>query len=191
MGRVLSRDVATGAQAESFKVGIVAFVSGPAAESQGLPTWQAAQMTAKELNAGALPKPYDAPGLGGIPLELQLIDESGSTTKQIQELRNGYERRLHSAGERKAMLDLWNEGLKAKATLATSRVFETLFEGAPGSPLEPRQLGQQAAFATNPYTPDGKNIGRDEINQLVVSALTDARSPGKVAASESRSPSPA
>ncbi len=58
----------SGAQAESFKIGIVAFASGPAAESQGAPTWQAAQMTVKELNAGALPKPYDKPGLGGIPI---------------------------------------------------------------------------------------------------------------------------
>jgi branched-chain amino acid transport system substrate-binding protein len=83
---------ATSAHADSFKIGIVAFTSGPAAESQGMPTWQAAQMTAAELNAGALPKPYNTPGLGGIPLEMHLIDESGSTTKQIQELRNGYER---------------------------------------------------------------------------------------------------
>ena len=83
----------TSAQAaDSFKIGIVAFTSGPGAESQGLPSWNAAQMTVKELNAGAAPAPYNTPGFGGVPVELSLIDESGSTTKQVQELRNGYER---------------------------------------------------------------------------------------------------
>jgi len=84
--------LAGNARAESFKLGIVTFTSGPAAESQGVPAWRSAEMLAKELNAGALPKPYDKPGFGGLTVELTSIDESGSTTKQVQELRNGYER---------------------------------------------------------------------------------------------------
>jgi branched-chain amino acid transport system substrate-binding protein len=83
---------ASAARAESFKLGIVTFMSGPAAESQGIPAWRSAEMLAKELNAGALPKPYDKPGFGGIPVEVASIDEAGSTTKQVQDLRNGYER---------------------------------------------------------------------------------------------------
>jgi branched-chain amino acid transport system substrate-binding protein len=83
---------APAARADSFKLGIVTFTSGPAAESQGVPAWRSAEMLAKELNAGALPKPYDKPGFGGLTVEVTSIDESGSTTKQVQELRNGYER---------------------------------------------------------------------------------------------------
>lgn len=84
--------LAGSARAESFKIGVVTFMSGPAAESQGVPSWRSAELAAKELNAGAVPAPYNKPGFGGIPIEVTSIDESGSTTKQVQELRNGYER---------------------------------------------------------------------------------------------------
>jgi branched-chain amino acid transport system substrate-binding protein len=85
--------VASGsAQADTFKIGIVTFMSGPAAESQGIPAWKSAEMLAKELNAGALPKPYDTVGIGGMQVEVTSMDEAGSTTKQVQDLRNGYER---------------------------------------------------------------------------------------------------
>ena len=81
------------AENQSFKLGIVTFMSGPGAESFGVPAWEAAQMLSAALNEGGqLPAPYDKAGFGGMTIELSVIDENGGTTKQVQELRNGYER---------------------------------------------------------------------------------------------------
>jgi branched-chain amino acid transport system substrate-binding protein len=77
---------------ESFKLAIVTFTSGPGAESFGAPAWDTARMAADLFNAGGAPAPYDKIGFGGFKLEMSVIDESGSTTKQVQELRNAYER---------------------------------------------------------------------------------------------------
>ena len=75
-----------------FKLAFVAFLSGPAAESFGKPAWQGAKTVVDALNAGTLPKPYDKIGFGGLKLEVQLIDEAGGATKQVEELRNAFER---------------------------------------------------------------------------------------------------
>jgi branched-chain amino acid transport system substrate-binding protein len=77
---------------DTFKLKIVTFTSGPGAESFGAPAWDTARMAADVFNAGGAPAPYNKVGFGGLKLEVSVIDESGSTTKQIQELRNAYER---------------------------------------------------------------------------------------------------
>src|SRR5262249_21726518 len=43
-------------------------------------------------NAGKAPAPYNKPGFGGLKLEPVYVDENGGATKQVQELRNLYER---------------------------------------------------------------------------------------------------
>jgi branched-chain amino acid transport system substrate-binding protein len=78
--------------APTFKLAIVTFTSGPGAESFGTPAWQAVQTVVNALNAGEVPAPYNKPGFGGMKVEISVIDESGGTTKQVQELRNAYER---------------------------------------------------------------------------------------------------
>ena len=86
---------ATGATAQDdnvFKLAFVAFLSGPAAESFGKPAVQGAKTVIDALNAGSLPKPYDKVGFGGLKIEVQLIDEAGGATKQVEELRNAFER---------------------------------------------------------------------------------------------------
>ena len=86
---------ATGAAAQDdnvFKLAFVAFLSGPAAESFGKPAVQGAKTVIDALNAGSLPKPYDKVGFGGLKIEVQLIDEAGGATKQVEELRNAFER---------------------------------------------------------------------------------------------------
>ena len=86
---------ATGAAAQDdnvFKLAFVAFISGPAAESAGKPSVQGAKTVIDALNAGSLPKPYDKVGFGGLKIEVQLIDEAGGATKQVEELRNAFER---------------------------------------------------------------------------------------------------
>src|SRR5271167_3912130 len=75
-----------------FKLGLVAFLSGPAAESFGKPAWDGAKTVIDALNAGSVIKPYDQVGFGGLKIEVDLIDEAGGATKQVEELRNAFER---------------------------------------------------------------------------------------------------
>ncbi len=76
-----------------FKLGIVTFMSGPGAESFGAPSWYAAQRLVQALNEGGqVPAPYDKVGFGGLKVDVSVIDESGGTTKQVQELRNAFQR---------------------------------------------------------------------------------------------------
>jgi len=77
---------------ETFKLGIVTFLSGPAADSFGVPARNGGQFLVEQLNKGSVPAPYDKPGFGGMKIEPVVIDENGGATKQVQELRNLYER---------------------------------------------------------------------------------------------------
>src|SRR5260370_963026 len=77
---------------DSFKLGIVTFLSGPAADSFGVPARNGGQFVIDQLNKGAAPAPYDKVGFGGMKIEPVIIDENGGATKQVQELRNLYER---------------------------------------------------------------------------------------------------
>jgi branched-chain amino acid transport system substrate-binding protein len=74
-------------QKTSIKVGFVTFLSGPAAGPFGVPAKQAAEAIVESLNAGKAPAPYQIKGIGGLPLELVIIDEAGGATKQVSEYR--------------------------------------------------------------------------------------------------------
>ena len=81
------------AQADDvFKIGIIGFLSGPAAESFGIPSVNTAKMLAEKLNAGDVPEPYAMKGIGGKKLELVVIDEGAGGTKVIEGFRNLVER---------------------------------------------------------------------------------------------------
>ena len=85
--------VAAGASAqETFKLGIVSFLSGPAAESFGVPAVNGAKVVIEAFNKGAAPAPYNKVGFGGMKIEPVYVDENGGATKQVQELRNLYDR---------------------------------------------------------------------------------------------------
>ena len=85
--------LAGGAQAqETFKVGIVSFLSGQAAESFGIPAVNGAKVVIDAFNKGAAPAPYNKVGFGGMKIEPIYVDENGGATKQVQELRNLYDR---------------------------------------------------------------------------------------------------
>lgn len=90
-GAVLALATPSPAQ-DTFKLGIVTFLSGPAAESFGVPASKGAQFVIDELNKGAAPAPYQKVGFGGMKIEPVVIDENGGATKQVQELRNLYQR---------------------------------------------------------------------------------------------------
>ena len=74
---------------ETFKIGVVTFLSGGAAESFGVPAWNGGKLLIDMLNEGGkLPAPYDKKGFGGMTIEAIPVDEAGGATKQVQEFRN-------------------------------------------------------------------------------------------------------
>jgi branched-chain amino acid transport system substrate-binding protein len=76
------------AHAQSVKIGVVTFLSGPAAAPFGVPAKNAAEFVVEQLNSDKAPAPYSKKGLGGEPIEIVLLDEAGSTTTQVTEFRN-------------------------------------------------------------------------------------------------------
>ena len=83
---------ATATAQETFKVGVVSFLSGQAAESFGIPAVNGAKVVVEALNAGTAPAPYNKVGFGGLKIEPIYVDENGGATKQVQELKNLYDR---------------------------------------------------------------------------------------------------
>ena len=77
---------------EIFKIGVVTFLSGQAAESFGIPAVNGAKVLVDAFNRGAAPAPYDKKGFGGLKIEAVYVDEAGGATKQVQELRALYDR---------------------------------------------------------------------------------------------------
>jgi branched-chain amino acid transport system substrate-binding protein len=77
---------------ETFKLGIVSFLSGQAAESFGIPAVNGAKVVIEAFNKGAAPAPYNKVGFGGMRIEPVYLDENGGATKQVQEMRNLYDR---------------------------------------------------------------------------------------------------
>jgi branched-chain amino acid transport system substrate-binding protein len=71
-----------------IKIGIVTFLTGPAAAPFGIPGRNAAEILVEMLNAGKVPAPYNTVGLGGARIEAKYVDEAGSTAQQVTEFRN-------------------------------------------------------------------------------------------------------
>lgn len=121
------------AQEDTYKIGVVTFLSGQAAESFGVPAWNGGKVLIEKLNAGEGPAPYDKKGFGGMTIEPIVIDEAGGATKQVQEFRNLVQREnvdavvgYVSSGDCLAIAPVADE-LKALTVLydcGTPRVFE-------------------------------------------------------------------
>lgn len=77
---------------ETFRIGVVSFLSGQAADSFGIPAVNGAKALVEAFNAGQAPAPFDKKGFGGLTIEAIYVDEAGGATKQVQELRNLYDR---------------------------------------------------------------------------------------------------
>jgi branched-chain amino acid transport system substrate-binding protein len=73
---------------QPLKIGIVTFLSGPAAGPFGVPARNAAEVLFENLNAGKLPAPYATKGFGGATVEISFVDEAGPATKQVADFRN-------------------------------------------------------------------------------------------------------
>jgi len=73
---------------QPIRIGAVTFLSGPAAGPFGVPARNAFELMAEMINAGRVPAPHAAKGLGGAAIELVIIDEAGGPQKQVAEFRN-------------------------------------------------------------------------------------------------------
>ena len=70
------------------KLGIVTFLTGPAAGPFGVPARNGAEIVIESLNAGTVPAPYNSVGLAGSKIESRIIDEAGSAANVVTEYRN-------------------------------------------------------------------------------------------------------
>ena len=78
----------TASAKDSIKVGIVTFLTGPAAGPFGVPGKNGAELVIDAINAGTLPAPHNSKGFGGATMEPVFIDEAGGGAKQVAEYRN-------------------------------------------------------------------------------------------------------
>ncbi len=76
------------AQQAPIKIGIVSFLTGPAASPFGIPGRNGAEIVLEAFNAGKAPAPFDKVGFGGTKLEAKYVDEAGSVQNVVTEFRN-------------------------------------------------------------------------------------------------------
>jgi len=76
------------AKGNKIKIGVVGFLTGPAAGPFGIPARNAAELLIEAINKGSLPAPYNTKGVGGMTIESVYVDEAGGTTTQVTEMRN-------------------------------------------------------------------------------------------------------
>ena len=83
--------VALPAQAQqpaAVKLGIVSFLTGPAASPFGIPGRNGAEIVIEALNGGKAPAPFNKVGFGGAKIETKVVDEAGSAANVVTEFRN-------------------------------------------------------------------------------------------------------
>lgn len=78
---------------DKIDVGIVSFLTGPAAGPFGVPGRNGAELVVDAINAGTLPAPYAKKGFAGAQLNAIFVDEAGGNAKQVGEYRNLVEKR--------------------------------------------------------------------------------------------------
>src|SRR5260221_12575780 len=84
----LHAPVVAAQSAPAVKLGIVTFLSGPAAGPFGIPARNAAELTIEAINKGEMPAPYDSKGLAGAQIEALYVDEAGPASKGVQDFRD-------------------------------------------------------------------------------------------------------
>lgn len=127
------------------------FLTGAGAPAFGVPARNGAELVVQAINAGSLPAPYDSKGFAGIPVQLEVYDESGGNTKQVTEFRNKVQKQnvdlfvgFTSSGTCQAVTPVAEE-LKALtffAVCGTQRVFEEL-------DTEPKYVFRTMSHATS------------------------------------------
>ena len=74
--------------APTVKLGIVSFLTGPAAAPFGIPGRNGAEILIEAINAGTAPAPFNKVGFGGSKIETKFVDETGSAANVVTEFRN-------------------------------------------------------------------------------------------------------
>jgi branched-chain amino acid transport system substrate-binding protein len=75
-------------QPATVKLGIVSFLTGPAASPFGIPGRNGAEIVIEALNGGKAPAPFNKVGFGGAKIETKVVDEAGSAANVVTEFRN-------------------------------------------------------------------------------------------------------
>lgn len=118
---------------DTVSLGIVTFLSGPAAGPYGVPGRNGAEMLIEAINSGTLPAPYNTKGFAGATVTADYVDESGGNTKQVSEYRNLVQKRevdavigYVSSGSCAAIAPVAEElqKLTVMAVCGTPRIFE-------------------------------------------------------------------
>lgn len=118
---------------DRIRIGIITFLSGPAAGPFGVPAKNASDLIAEAMNRGGVIPGYGTRGLGGKQIELAYVDEAGGPTKVVTEYRNLVSRQnvdlvigVISSGDCLAVAPVAEE-LKKLTVLfdcSTNRIFE-------------------------------------------------------------------
>jgi branched-chain amino acid transport system substrate-binding protein len=118
---------------EPLRIGVITFLSGPAAGPFGVPARNAAELVAEAFNKGGMVPGYDKKGFAGRPIELVFVDEAGGPTKVVTEYRNLVTRQnvdmvigVISSGDCLAVAPVAEEMKKLTVLFdcSTNRVFE-------------------------------------------------------------------
>ena len=118
---------------QPLRIGVITFLSGPAAGPFGVPAKNASDLLAEAFSAGGQAPGYDKKGFGGRPIELVYVDEAGGPTKVVTEYRNLVERQnvdlvigVISSGDCLAVAPVAEEMKKLTILFdcATNRIFE-------------------------------------------------------------------
>lgn len=116
-----------------LRIGVITFLSGPAAGPFGVPAKNAADLIAEAFNKGGQVPGYEKKGFGGRPIELVYVDEAGGPTKVVTEYRNLVTRQnvdmvigVISSGDCLAVAPVAEEMKKLTVLFdcSTNRVFE-------------------------------------------------------------------
>jgi branched-chain amino acid transport system substrate-binding protein len=125
--------VPASAQQPPLRIGIITFLSGPAAGPFGVPAKNASDLLVEELNKGGQAPGYAQKGFGGRALEVVYVDEAGGPTKVVTEYRNLVDRQnidlvigIISSGDCLAVAPVAEEMKKLTVLFdcATNRIFE-------------------------------------------------------------------
>jgi branched-chain amino acid transport system substrate-binding protein len=116
-----------------LRIGVITFLSGPAAGPFGVPAKNASDLLVDVLNKGGQIPGYEKKGFGGRSIEVVYVDEAGGPTKVVTEYRNLVERQnvdlvigVISSGDCLAVAPVAEEMKKLTVLFdcATNRIFE-------------------------------------------------------------------
>jgi branched-chain amino acid transport system substrate-binding protein len=116
-----------------LRIGVITFLSGPAAGPFGVPAKNASDLLEDVLNKGGQIPGYEKKGFGGRPIDVVYVDEAGGPTKVVTEYRNLVERQnvdlvigVISSGDCLAVAPVAEEMKKLTVLFdcATNRIFE-------------------------------------------------------------------